>query len=207
MIRDQILGDTAEVLDSHYLGTTARDTVNPGGVQDATEIGAGNINTSTGATAAAIQADTKAMIAALVTNRFSSAVWIMNPIRVLSLMDIQDAASGVFLYKDELASGMFRGFPYISSGNVPDDVVVLQATNAMTYASEYGPVIDASNSASLHYEDTTPLDIGTAATPNTVAAPVKSLFQTDSVALRMTMGLDHRIVRANGVQILDTVSW
>jgi len=208
MIRNQMLEDTAEALDTHYLSTTARTTVVPGGVQDAVEFGAGNINATTGATAAAIQADTKAMIGRLITSRFSSAVWVMNPIRVLGLMDIQDAASGVFLYKDELASGMFRGFPYISSGNVTAATVVLQASNAVTFASEYGPAVDASNSASLHFEDTTPLDIGVVAgPPNTVAAPVKSLFQTDSVALRMTMGLDHRLVRANGVQVLTGAAW
>jgi HK97 family phage major capsid protein/HK97 family phage prohead protease len=213
MISSQILEDTAESLDAHYMGALARDTVNPGGIQDAAETGAGNINAAAGATAANIQSDTKAMIAALVNNRFTSAVWVMNPIRILSLMDIQDAASGVFLYKAELAAGTFRGFPYISSGNVPADIVLLQATNAVAYGSEYGPVMDASNSASLHYEDSAPLPlVDNPAIPidpalNEIAAPVRSLFQTDSIALRMTMGLDHRQVRANGRQVLTGVAW
>jgi len=212
MIRSQIMGDTSEVLDTHFMGTTVRDAINPGGIQDAAEIGAGNIATSAGVTLANILADTKTMITNLTTNRFTNAVWVINPVHVLGLMDIQDPASGIFTFKSELSSGMFRGFPYISSGNVPQGVVALIADNAFAFASEYGPVIDMSTSASLHYEDTTPAPLvdntGVALTDiSDVANPVRSLFQTDSLALRFSMGLDHRLVRANGCQVLDTVNW
>jgi hypothetical protein len=44
------------------------------------------------------------------------------------------------------------------------------------------PRFDVSDQATLHLEDTTPLAIGTAGAPATVAAPVRSLFQTDSMA-------------------------
>lgn len=213
MIRSQILGDTAEALDTHFMSTTARSATVPGGIQDAAEIGAANINTSAGATLANILSDTSGMIERLINNRFTNAVWVINPIRVLGLMDVQDASSGVFVFKNELANGMFRGFPYISSSNVTADVVALVADNAMAFANEYGPSIDMSTSATLHYEDTTPAPLvdGPATPPDPVlteiAAPQRSLFQTDSLALRFTMGLDHRLVRANGVQVLDTVSW
>lgn len=48
--------------------------------------------------------------------------------------------------------------------------------------------MEISDVATLHLEDTTPADIvsGPSGTP-TPATPVKSMFQTDSLALRMIM--------------------
>lgn len=208
LIRNQLMGDTSEALDAALLDNGARSATRPAGFQDPTATGAANIITSAGATSANILADTALALGRVITARLNGGgVWVLNPLRVLGLMDKQDAASGAFTFRDELRSGMFRGYPYVSSTNVPAAVVYFVAEGAVAFASEFGPSIDVSNSASLHFEDTTPLDIGTAATPNTVAAPVKSLFQTDSIALRFTQGLDWRQVRAAGVQVIDTCAW
>ena len=208
LIRNQIMGDTSEALDTALLDAGPRDTIRPAGFQNVLATGAGNIITSAGATSANILADTADALGRVIAARLNGGgVWIMNPLRVLGLMDKQDAASGVFVFRDELQSGMFRGYPYISSTNVPAAVVYFAAEGSVAFASEYGPSIDVSNSASLHFEDTTPLDIGTDGTPNVVASPVKSLFQTDSIALRFTQGLDWRIVRGAGIQVIDGCAW
>jgi hypothetical protein len=47
------------------------------------------------------------------------------------------------------------------------------------------PRFDVSDQAVLHMEDTAPTAIGTAGTPTVVAAPVRSLWQTDSIGIRM----------------------
>jgi hypothetical protein len=69
------------------------------------------------------------------------------------------------------------------------------------------PSFVASDQATLHMEDTTPLAIGTAGTPNTVAAPVRSLFQTDSIGIRMTMDLNWALRRAGVVAFVSSVTW
>ena len=43
-----------------------------------------------------------------------------------------------------------------------------------------------STGGTLHMEDTTPLPIGTVGTPNVIAAPTRSLWQTDTLGLRLT---------------------
>ena len=207
IIRKQLMEDTAEALDTALLDTGAASTTRPAGFQNSTATGAANIITTAGATSANILADTALALGRVITARMSTGTWLLNPLRVLGLMDKQDAASGEFVFRDDLRNGLFRGHPYVSSANVSSSVAYFVADGSVAFASEYSPQIDVSNSATLHYEDTTPLIIGTSATPNTVAAPVRSLFQNDQIALRFTQGLDWQQVRAAGIQVIDTIAW
>jgi hypothetical protein len=81
-------------------------------------------------------------------------------------------------YYPELAPQVF-GSSAIASGT-------LIAVDPRSFASATGgdPEILASKQALVHYEDTNPQQIGTAGTPNVVAAPTRSAFQTDVILLR-----------------------
>lgn len=204
LIQSQMLEDTAESLDGLYLDAEARDTLRPAGMQDTTETGAGNINGSSGTTVAAIIADTQAMVGRMIAARTgSTAVWCINPLRVLSLRNVQDAASGEFVFRAEIAAGTFQGYPLIISQNVPDDLLLLQSDGAVAFANDYAPAIEVSDQATIVFDDTVPDDV----LPDTNTQPVKSMFQTDSIAVKMHAGLDWRISRIGGVQILTGVDW
>ena len=69
------------------------------------------------------------------------------------------------------------------------------------------PRFAVSNEATLHEEDTTPLAIGTAGAPATVAAPARSLFQTDSVAIRLTLYVTWVMRRTGMVQWQTGTNW
>ena len=56
-------------------------------------------------------------------------------------------------------------------------------------------------------EDTAPAQISAAGTPNAIAAPVRSMFQTDSIALRMIMDLNWTMRRAGMVAFVAGVTW
>jgi HK97 family phage major capsid protein len=207
VINSQILRDTSELLDTRLLDAGARDTIRPAGYQDPTETDAGNIASATaGATVANIMADTTAMIVRLMNARVATtAVWIMNPVNMVYLRNVQDAASGTFPFRAEVLAGTFQGFPIVASQNVAVDVVYLQGNGSVAYANAFAPMIEVSDQATLVFDDAAPDDIvggGTATTQ-----PTKSMFQTDSVAIKMTLGLDWRIIRVGGVQVLDTVAW
>jgi hypothetical protein len=45
------------------------------------------------------------------------------------------------------------------------------------------------------------------ATPNTVAAPVRSLFQTDSLALRMIMQCNWTLRRTGTLAWTQSITW
>ena len=78
------------------------------------------------------------------------------------------------------------------------------------FASGFSPnlQIEVSQSATLHFEGTTPTDIGVVAgPPNTVAAPPRSLFQTVSYALKLILPVSW-VMRAPGlVQVINSVAW
>jgi hypothetical protein len=62
----------------------------------------------------------------------------------------------------------------------------LIAVDPQSFASGFDsvPEISSSRETTLHFEDANPANIGTVGTPNVVAAPVLSMLQTDTVALR-----------------------
>jgi hypothetical protein len=69
------------------------------------------------------------------------------------------------------------------------------------------PRFEISDQAVLHLEDTAPLQIGTPGTPPTVAAPTRSLWQTDTIGLRLVMPMNWTMRRTGMVQHIDAVSW
>lgn len=204
LIQTQMLEDTAEVLDSLYLDAEERSTIRPAGMQDTTETGADNINAGTGGTAAAISADLKGMISRYLAARAgSNAVWVMSRINVLNLRMIQDAASGEFIFRTEVDAGNLLGFPILVSQNIADDLVVLQGSQAVAFGNDYAPIIDVSDEATIVFDDTAPDHV----LPDTNTMPTKSMFQTLSIAVRMHMGMDWRVARQGGVQVLTGVDW
>ena len=64
-----------------------------------------------------------------------------------------------------------------------------------------------SDQATLHEESQTPLPITTPSAPATVAAPVRSLFQTQSVAVKAVYEISWLKLRTHAVQELTGVAW
>ena len=95
----------------------------------------------------------------------------------------------------------------IQSSTVPAGVVILVDAADFFSATGDDPRFDVSDQAVLHMEDTTPLQIGTAGAPNTVAAPVQSMFQTDSIALRMILPMSWAMRRSGVLVERTAVTW
>jgi hypothetical protein len=65
---------------------------------------------------------------------------------------------------------------------------------------------EVSDQATLHMEDTTPLDL-VSGSPGVVATPQRSLFQTDSLALRMVFPVNWAMRRTGDVAWTQNVTW
>jgi hypothetical protein len=65
---------------------------------------------------------------------------------------------------------------------------------------------ELSDQATLHMEDTAPQDL-VSGSPGTVASPQRSLFQTDSLALRMLFPLNFAIRRGGTVAWAQNITW
>jgi hypothetical protein len=171
-------------------------------------LAAGDTAASGGNTAALITADLRGRLQALTAqNMGRSPVWVMNPARAWGVQ-LALTAAGTPAFPS-MANGTLMGIPVVTSTNVPDDIVLLIERTEVTYASN-PPRFSGTEVATVHEEalqsDVKPIVDSTAA-PGVTANPVRSLWQTNSAGLRMTMELDWAKLRTGGVQALTSVGW
>lgn len=233
ILRQAMIDDTIVTLDGLFLdATAAAATLRPAGLQ-ATATGA-NTRVSAGTTLANVITDLKAATAQMsALNMGRRPVWVMNTVRLTSLSLMQNASGG-FMFRDELAGGQgtLVGIPVLHSTTVPSGVVFLIDASELATAAEITPEIEISTEAALHMESaaSTAVADGTGATAGTVAPiafpaggapsgtpgtpaladhaqPVRSLFQTYSLALRMIWPVDWTVRRAGAVQTITGVAW
>ena len=179
-------------LDSALLDATEGDAARPGGLRY-------NIAAVGGASAATPRSEAMAEdIATLVT---AVAPVAGNVPIIIVASPAQAAALRVLWNRANL------DYEVLSSSGLAAGVVVAIAPNALVSAIDPAPRFDVSTQSTLHMEDTTPLAIGTAGTPPTVAAPTRNLFQTDTLALRLRMEVSWALRNAGALAWLENVTW
>jgi hypothetical protein len=161
---------------------------------------------------AAVIGDLRGLTSALITGtngNLRSPVWIMNPGDVLAIkMTPAIAGGGEFPFKEELTGGTLLGYPVIQSTNVAADTMLLLDAADFVSVSGDSPRFDVSNQATLHMEDTTPLQIATGAQGSGVlATPTRSLWQTDSIGVKMMLDLNWGMRRTGVVAWTQTMTW
>jgi hypothetical protein len=206
ILTDAIREDTAVALDSILLDANPATAVRPAGILNGV---AGQTPTAGGGFAAAV-GDIKLLTNALLTGTLGNIrnpAWIMNPVQINALGLIAAPSTGVFPFRDEVAAGRLGGWPIIASGTVPvATVIAIDAADFVVVGGD-APRFDISDQATLHLDDTTPLDIGTPGSPAVVAAPVKSMFQTNSIALRLLLDVNWTIRRTGTIAWVASVTW
>ena len=202
LIRDFILYDTAQVLDTAFLGNTVGSATVPAGVTNG--IIAADTAVSAGTSVANIQADLKGRLARMATlNMGARPAWVMHPVRKYALaMSLTATGQAAF---PSVNSGTLFGAPIISSTNVSQTEVLLVDQAEVVFAGGV-PMFDYSSVATIHEEHDAPLPIAAGAGP-TVAAPVRSLWQTNSHGIRVIWEMDWSVMRAGAVQQITAVAW
>lgn len=205
ILRQAMLEDTAVAIDTILLDATAASTTRPAGLKN----GQTKVNASATASIVGFVADLKALVAALITatnGNIRQPVWIMNPGDVLAASLLQTTV-GETPFREELAGGTLLGYPVLQTTTGLSDMMgIIDAADFMTATGDT-PQFSVSDQAVLHMEDTSPAALSTVATPNTVAAPIRSLWQTDSMAIRMIMDINWAKRRTGIFQWTDTMAW
>jgi HK97 family phage prohead protease/HK97 family phage major capsid protein len=202
LLRQAILEDTAISLDTVLLDNNPATVIRPPGLR----------SYGTGLTPAALAtpfenfvSDYSALYGSLLTATHGNVrkpTLLVNPTDTLALSLISPTGVvGLFPFMAMIDSGKLLKADLIESATVPPAMAIMVDAADFTTAGGEGPRMEISDQATLHMEDTTPLDItsgpsGTAV----VATPVKSMWQTDSLALRM-------IMRMNWIMRRPVVSW
>lgn len=204
LIRDAIQEDTSVSIDSVLLDATAASATRPAGIRNGVSV----TTATAGGGFTALVGDLKALLGALITatnGNLRAPTWIMNPVQTLAISVTQNAG-GDFPFAAEINQNRFMGYSVIESSNVTAGMVIL--IDAADFVSVGGdPMFDVSDTATIHMEDTTPLAIGTVGSPNTVAAPTRSLWQTDTIGIRMIMPLNWTLRRTGVLAWTQSVTW
>jgi hypothetical protein len=188
IIRDQMLEASGRALDSALFSATAASSTRPAGLLN----GISAITAASGGGITAMVTDLQAMVAAIVAGGGGASVAVFaHPVQALAINAL--AANGL-------------GYPVIPAPSLALGTVVAVDLGGFAWAGELPPEIDIGRHATLHME-TSPSPISTVGTPNVVAAPVRSTFQTNTFALRLLLPISWVKRSATSVQYMTGVSW
>ena len=205
LLREAVQIDTAVAIDTVLIDANAATTIRPAGLLN----GVSGTTPTAGGGLAALTGDLKLLTQALVAGTYGnvrSPVWLMNPGDLISASLTSAANTGIFPFRDEIRGGTLGGIPFIKSVTMPaKQMVLIDAADFVVVGGE-APRLEVSDQATLHMEDTNPQDL-VSGSPAVVAAPQKSLFQTDSLALRMVMPLNWLQRRAGTIAWMAATTW
>lgn len=201
LIRSAIVDDTQINIDALLLDAAAVSTTRPAGLTN----GVSTLTATAGGGYAAFLGD---------LNKLTAPFYAANAGRKLALM-INPAQRNQLMF----APGP-SGAPFGWSTQFTDMFTVIASTSVaagaayMVDAADFvsvtgAPEFDVSEVATIHMEDTTPLNIATGAQGSGVlATPTQSMFQTAQIAIRMLANVNWAMRRTGMVQFIGTgVNW
>ena len=185
MLRQLMSAGIASALDATFFGSAAASSAAPAGILNGV-----SATTASAITPAseAMRLDFQALIAAL--NSPVDPVFILHPSRLV-------------FASSALPSGF--AFPLLASGALPPTRVIAVDAGALIAAHAPEPRFAMSADVALHM-DTVAGPLSTAGSPNVVAAPTASMYQSDTLALRTILTVTWAL-RSGGVAYIDPVSW
>ena len=147
---------------------------------------------ATGTIAEMIAADIAALATAIADADISAddMVVVAAPAQAATLRVLAPSFANLIIGTTALAAGTVVG--------------IAPAGVAVGYSG--APEIETSKQGLIHSEDTTPLAIGTAGSPPTVAAPTRSAFQSDLIVIRVRARCAWAAL-PGAVQFIETVGW
>jgi len=98
-------------------------------------------------------------------------------------------------------------YPVYGSSALAAGTCIAIATNALCSAVDPAPRFDISRASAMHMVDTSPAAIGTPGTPAVVAAPTRSLFQTDTIGLRLCLEVSWALRTSSGIAYMTGTGW
>jgi HK97 family phage prohead protease/HK97 family phage major capsid protein len=205
VLREAIQVDSSVAADTVLLDANPATLIRPAGLLN----GVAALTATAGGGLTALTGDLKLLIGGLAAGTYGNIrvpAWIMNPVNVLNAGLTAAPNTGIFPFKDEVARGMLGGIPIIDSTTVTLNTMILVDAADFVVADGGAPRFEISDQATLHMEDTNPTDL-VAGSPGVVASPQRSLFQTDSLALKMVLPINWLQRRAGTIVWTQNITW
>lgn len=205
VIRDAMAEDTATTIDTRLLDDIAATAIRPAGLRNGV---AGLVPSVLTTATERMVADLKALVGAITAvNGGRDIVILLNTAQAMSIGFAQ-TVNGEFLFASTTEAGQRFGVTFISSANVAAGMVI--AVDAADFITATGdvPEYDISEQATIHEEDTAPLPIATGVPgAGVIATPVRSLWQTASIGVRMLLDINWGVRRVGMVAWVTGVTW
>ena len=214
ILRNMMLNDTAVVQDRRFLSSLAAGSGAPSGLFHTDNAVAAIAASNTANVGDDAVADMEALLGAIFAANIpvGQLVWLMHSSKKLRLSNMRTAV-GEFIFRDELAGGTLGGYPVIDStvfdfglnngGASNIKTIALVDTSMLMKGFGIAPTVKLSEEATLHMDDAPSGNLGGAADPT----PVRSMYQTDSIALRLMWENTWRTRMTAAVQHIDNVNW
>lgn len=199
LVRRAILEDTAATLDSALLDATAVSSARPAGLLNGVSAVASGYG---GGDYLAVVEDFKALLAPFISaNAADGITVIMNPAQALAI-SLMVGGDGRFGWFSQVSD---RVNIIESTYATANRLIAIRNSDFVTAMGDV-PRFDVSQQATIHMEDTTPLEIVSGTGPTT-ADPVRSLWQTASTGIRMILPVTWTMARTSMVQWIDTTTY
>ncbi len=208
VVRDDLTAQMRQFLDQQFIdpGVAAVSNVSPASVTN----GAGAVRQAAAAwtTQAAVITDLSAFFALFSAQEIpiNNGVWVTTPAVALQLSMLMNTAGTAVAFPSVTPNGgTFFGMPMIVSNSVPHStsagsILVLLIPELIYMADEGGIAIDQSTEASIEMADN---PTGTSATPT--ASTLVSMFQTNSIAIRVERIINWSRARSYGAGYIDNI--
>lgn len=201
LIRTAIVNDTQINIDGLLLDNVAVSTTRPAGLTN----GVSTLTATAGGGYAAFLGDINKLTAPFyAANAGRKLAMLMSPVQRQQLMFAPGPTGVPFGWSDQFTSM----FTVIASTSIASGAVYM--VDAADFVSVTGaPEFEVSEVATIHMEDTTPLNIATGAQGSGVlATPTQSMFQTAQIAIRMIANVNWAMRRSGMVQFIGSgVNW
>ena len=188
-LRTEIAADSTVAIDTVFLGDDAGTTIQPPGLL----YGVTPITASTATSKIEAAGEDLGALASAIPNA-GDLVYISTP----------EVRARALIY----GGPGIASLSWISSPAAPADSVVALDASALAMV-ESGFAFDISEDAVIHEEDTSPLPIstGSSGASAVTAAPVRSLFQTAVIGIRLLALVSWRLRGSGRVAVVNGIAW
>lgn len=210
VVRDDLIAQTAQFLDSQFVDPAKAATAN---VSPASITNGVTPVVASGTDADALRTDVQALMGKFITANLSlaGAVWIMTEMQALGIaLMLNPLGQAEFpgIQINGASGGTFFGLPVVLSENIPGNTtsgsegsrIILAKANEILLADDGQTMLDVSSEASLQ------MDSAPDATPSPTTVMV-SLWQMNMIGIRAERYINWAKRRTGAVQFIDSAKY
>jgi hypothetical protein len=186
ILRMHLGASVGQKLDAALFASTTTTAIAPGGLLAPLS----TLGATSGTTADALRLDVGKLVDAVAPVAGTNIVFVAAPGAAAKMLG---------------ALGPQFPYPILTSGALAAQTVVCIAPDALAVAVDPTPQIDISQSATVTLEDTSPLALVDGS--STVAPGTRSLWQTASIGIKLTMQLSFGLRHASGAAMISGCTW